>query len=130
MLFGCLIRSDVHLFTFGFMTLRSAGPTSSKGGLHADSPGMGFLEGVLLREQGRCTFRLERGKNLALVNHCDACDRMNFHPLGVIRVLHIGPHDANAGSHRRNLHWTVISEGAGYLGVLLSYRELADDLEY
>jgi hypothetical protein len=54
---------------------------------------------------------------------------MNFHPMRVKSVLHIGSHYANMRAHRRELDLILVSL-ARRLGIRLSHREPAYDFEH
>lgn len=56
-------------------------------------------------------------------------DWMDFHPSGMIRVLHIGSGDSDMLSNRRNLNVRVIAARTGGNRIGLCYVVLANDLE-
>src|SRR5262249_55766995 len=63
------------------------------------------------------------------MQHCYATHWMNFHPLRVISIADVRPHDSDMRAHRRNNDWTLVVL-ACRLSIGLCWRyELADDLE-
>jgi hypothetical protein len=77
--------------------------------------------------EGYMTFWRPTGRSLW--NHCDACHGMNFHPVRVKGVLHIGSYYANVRAHCRDLD-LILECPARRLGVRLSHREPAYDFEH
>jgi hypothetical protein len=68
-------------------------------------------------------------RSAAILFNRNPRDRMDLHPLSVKSILHVDPNDPNVRAYRRNADLVLIV-AACRLGISLSHRKFADDLEY